>query len=132
MTQVKASEALARQGRIPEGRARLDEWRPRLDDAVTGRLETLLAEQEGGNPRALRLARFEATDAEPDLLALIGALSEACDDRLADYSAWDIDLRLNTNAARLDCRSSELFLQDGTRIAYNQTSGKTRIFGSTI
>lgn len=80
-------EALARQGRIPEGRARLDEWRSRLEDAVVGRLEALLAEQEGGNPLAIRLARFEATDADADLHALINALGEAEDDRLADYSA---------------------------------------------
>lgn len=80
-------EALARQGRIPEGRARLDEWRDRLEPDTIGRLEALLDEQEGGNPLAIRLARFEATDAEPDLLALIGALGDARDDRLADYSA---------------------------------------------
>jgi 3-phenylpropionate/trans-cinnamate dioxygenase ferredoxin reductase subunit len=53
--------------------------------------------------------------------------------RPTNYAEWDIDLQLNKKAVRLDCRSNELFSQDGTRVAYSQlvlaTGGSPRRLG---
>ncbi len=79
-------DALARSGRIPNARELVAEWRDRLDADEVGRLQTMIAEQEGANPVAARLSRFEASGSEVDLLALVQALVEAGDRRVGDYS----------------------------------------------
>ena len=79
-------EALGRRGRVADARARLEEWEDRLAPATVHRLQARLEEQEGGNPLAIRLARFEASNEEADLYGLIQALWQANDERVADYS----------------------------------------------
>lgn len=79
-------DALARSGRIPQARELVAQWRDRLDANEVGRLETMIAEQEGANPVAARLLRFETSGSEVDLLALVQALAEAGDRRVGDYS----------------------------------------------
>ncbi len=94
-------EILARSGQTKLARERLADWRELIGAEFAARLEVVIDEQEGGNPVALRLARFEASDADPDLSNLVDALVAAGDERAADFSVmlWHRSRRME-DAAR--------------------------------
>lgn len=119
-------DALARSGRIPQARDLVTAWRDRLSAAESARLATMIAEQEGVNPVAARLAGFEASGSETDLLALVQALAEAGDRRVGDYSIqlWRMRHRVEDavracialfNAGR-DQRHTEFVAELGTAV----------------
>ncbi len=79
-------EALAKRGRIREARARLDEAAGPLGEELATRLRTIVDEQEGVNPVAVRLAAYERSGTEGDLVFLTRALLEAHDDRAGGFA----------------------------------------------
>lgn len=79
-------EALARRGRISEARARLEEATDPLGEELAMRLRTIIDEQEGVNPVAVRLAAYERTGSDGDLTFLTRALLETRDERAGDFA----------------------------------------------
>lgn len=80
-------EVLAKKGRVAEARERLEAARGRLGPESADLLAGLIAEEEGEDGVALRLAAFEATGSDRDLDLLVEALVEREDSRAGDYAA---------------------------------------------
>lgn len=98
-------EVLAKRGHILEARSRLGYARPILGTEIVGRLTTIIDEQEGENPIALRLAAYDASGSEADLSFLVQALTDAEDERTADYAVRLWRLRRRTKDAVIACNA---------------------------
>ncbi|WP_203311521.1 hypothetical protein [Sphingomonas beigongshangi] len=98
-------EVLARKGRTAEARERLAAAGEKLEPDSISRLELVIAEQEGANQVALRLAAYEASQSETELHFLVQALAEADDERTADYAIRLWRERRRTDDAVRACRA---------------------------
>jgi len=78
-------EAHARSGDVAGARALLNRKRNELGSEASAALDAAIVEAEGGDALAARLALYEASGSTHDLQLLVGALSDAEDDRLGDY-----------------------------------------------
>jgi hypothetical protein len=80
-------EVLAKKGCVIEARQRLEAARSRLGPEAADMLAALIAEEEGEDGIALRLATFESTRSDRDLHLLVETLVKREDSRAGNYAA---------------------------------------------
>lgn len=78
-------EARARSGDLEGAKELLEQERAMLGETAAAFLDTTIAETEGGDSIAMRLAQFEASGSTHDLQILVNVLGGAGDDRVGDY-----------------------------------------------
>lgn len=103
-------EVLAKKGRVAEAREKLEAARDRLGAESAELLGGLIAEEEGEDGVARRLAAFEATGSDRDLDLLVESLVEREDPRAGDYAASLWRMRHRVEDAVIACNA---YFNDG-------------------
>lgn len=99
------AEALAKSGDIAGAKALAARESEALDANERSFLDAMIAEAEGGDAIAMRLAQFEASGSTHDLQILVGTLGAAQDDRLGEYLVRLWRLRHQIDDARGACNA---------------------------